>query len=116
MNVIGGIDLPGMSNVPTKIHTGGNSGFQAINLAALWGVRRIVLLGYDVKATDGRRHFHVDHPEHLGNPLTFGRWAERFNVAARDLRGMGIQVVNCSEQTALTCFEKMSLADALSDV
>src|SRR5690606_16993842 len=46
---------------------GKNSGVGAISLAAHWGARKIILLGYDCQLTGGRAHWHEDHPKGLGN-------------------------------------------------
>jgi hypothetical protein len=102
-----------MSTCPTRIHRGGNSGFQALGLAVNWGVRKVVLLAFDMGATGGRKHWHQDHPPELGNPIQFDRWVERMSVAAADLRAMGVVVVNASRSTALHCFERVSLEAAL---
>lgn len=105
----------GMSRSPSCIHTGGNSGFSAINLVALWGVARIILLGFDMQATGGKRHAHADHPDTLGNPQvpSFPVWRERFAAAAEDLRAMGVEVINASRETALQTFERRDLAQLL---
>lgn len=115
MHQIEGIDEPGISEHPGRIHTGGNSGYQAIGLAALWGASRIVLLGYDMGAA-GRLHWHADHDaRNLGNPThtQFAQWRARLTVAARDLRRLGVEVVNCSRASTLTCFERDDLAHTL---
>ena len=118
MHQIDGVDEPGISEHPGRVHMGGNTGYQAIGLAALWGVRRIVLLGFDMKrADDGRLHWHPDHdPAVLGNPVdsNFPSWRKRLGVAAVDLRRLGIEVVNASRDTALACFERSDLAHALA--
>ena len=46
-----------------RVHFGGNSGFQAINLAFLWGATRIILLGFDCKAVAGKDHWFGQHPQ-----------------------------------------------------
>jgi len=97
------------------IHTGHNSGYQAINFAYLQGARRVVLLGYDMQHTGGRHHWHADHPRHLGN---FNPWMPelcrpRFDALAHDLAGEGIEVWNCSRESALRCFPRTPLAEFL---
>lgn len=97
-----------------KIHTGGNSGYQALGLAALWGASRIVLLGYDMQKSGGKSHWHGDHPKGLGNGGNLARWAGAMGGLARDLAHSGIEVINCSRMTALKCFPRQSLAQALA--
>jgi hypothetical protein len=91
--------------------TYGNSGAAAVNVAAEGGARRIILLGYDCQKTDGKAHWHGDHPSNLGNAGQIHRWAERFRELAADLRHLTI--INASRATALTCFPRMDLEDAL---
>lgn len=97
------------------IHTGQNSGYQAINLAFLEGARTIVLVGYDMQHTGGRHHWHADHPRPLGNfnPGMPTLCQPKFLPLANDLKRRGVRVVNCSRETALTCFERMPLAEFL---
>lgn len=87
----------GLSRKPGLIHQGMSSGFQAINLAFLAGVRDFVLLGYDCKGT----HWHGDHPTPLKASLPHTRWIEHFATLARDLRDEGVRVINCSPDTAI---------------
>lgn len=100
------------------LRTGNNSGYQAINLAFLRGAKTILLLGLDMQHTDGKVHHHADHPPPLGNfhdsmpALCRGK----FPALARDLAGQGVRVINCTRQTALTCFERMPLAAALRSI
>jgi len=94
---------------------GSNSGYQAINLAFILGAGEIILLGYDMQKTGGKQHFFGDHPN---GPMKvdsdYNGWLGNFEKLASDLAGKGVEVINCTRQTALTCFKRMSLEDALS--
>ncbi len=97
------------------IHTGHNSGYQAINLAYLEGATTIVLIGYDMQHTGGRRHWHADHPQPLGN-FSLGMpelCAPRFSALAHDLAARGVRCINASRESALKCFERIPLPDVL---
>lgn len=89
----------------------GNSGAACINLAAQGGARRILLLGYDCQKTDGKAHWHGDHPRQLGNARQIDRWHEKFEQLAADLKD--VEVINCSRQTALKCWPRANLEDVL---
>lgn len=97
------------------IRTGHNSGYQVLNLAAHRGAKTVVLLGYDMGyGPGGSRHNHGDHPKGLGN---FGQPAmcvAAFPALARDLAAAGVNVVNCSRETALRCFKRMPLSQLLA--
>ena len=105
--------LPGLGR--TAIRQGGNSGYQAINLAFLDGAREIVLLGFDMGHTFGRKHHHEDHPAPLDNASGVDVWLPRFDQLAKDLQSEGVRVVNCTRFTRLECFPRMTLEDYLDD-
>jgi hypothetical protein len=73
------------------------------------GARRIILLGFDQHG----QHWHQEHPEAIRKPPNWPMWAERFSLLARDLAAVGVEVVNASRETSLTCFKRASLAEAL---
>ena len=91
----------------------GNSGTAAISLAIAGGARRILLLGYDCKKSGERVHWHGDHPKQLGNAASLKRWPRHFANVAKHASGRGVEVLNCSRETALDCFPRAALADAL---
>lgn len=97
-----------------QISWGGNSGFQAVNLAAIWGAKKILLVGYDMCLTNGV-HWHKPHGPGLSNPreLTIERWRQRLDKAAADLERHGVRVINCSMTSALKNYEKMPFEKAL---
>lgn len=106
------VDRPGMGR-NGAIHSGGNSGYQAIQLAALRGARRIVLLGFDCQHTGGLRHWHGDHLAPLNNAGPVEFWQAAFPALAADMAAAGIEVLNASRETALDCFRRVSLGDVL---
>ena len=105
----------GLSREPGTVATGGTSGYAALNLAVLKGAKRIVLLGYDYGLIDGRHHYHDAYPwHHVANDQSWPAWAKQFDAAAPLLAAQGVEVVNASPQSAITCFPKMSIEDALT--
>ncbi len=97
-----------------QLHTGGNSGFMGLNLAFLYGSRRIILLGLDCQpGPKGERHFDGDHPSPLVQVMPFKEWVHRFERAAPDLKKHGATVINCTRSSALTCFATGKLEEEL---
>jgi hypothetical protein len=96
------------------LRTGNNSGYQAINLAWHRGARCVILMGYDMQHTGGKTHSHADHPRPLGNFRQPDACKRPFDALASDLKNEGVRVINATRETALRCFERMPLADALS--
>lgn len=86
-----------------------NSGYQAINLAYQFGAAKIILIGYDMQHTGGKTHWHGDHPKGLTNAQGIEGWRKCFTPLAEDLAAIGVDVVNCSNETALTCFRRSTL-------
>lgn len=101
----------GLSNDPTEIVTGSNSGYQAINIAALSGARRIVLLGYDAQPKDGKHHFFGAHPDKSHAPYDVIRG--RFRDLVQPLRKLGVEVFNATPGSAISAFGYTDLAASL---
>ena len=98
-----------------EIGSGGNSGFQAVNLAAQAGASRIVLVGFDYSLARGV-HWHGPHPAGMNNPSerNCDRWRGDMDAAAPLLASLGIEVLNASPYSSLTAFEKRPLWDCLT--
>lgn len=103
----------GLSTKANFIHYGSNSGFQALNLAYLIGYRRIILLGYDMRVDKGKAHFFGDHPGKLNRNSSYGNFAKRFELASKQQKQLELEIINCSPGSALNCFTKMNLTEAL---
>lgn len=103
----------GLSDTPGRIYSGLNSGHQAISVAYQKGATKIILLGYDMQHTGGKTHWHGDHPRGLTNAEGIEVWRRHFTPLARALELKGVTVVNCSAETALTCFKRERLENAL---
>lgn len=95
----------------TAANGGGNSGFQALNLALHFGATRILLLGYDMCGA----HWHADHKHPCANPLphNFDAWIKGFEAAVPQLARIGVEVINCSPKTRLHCFRRAPIDKVL---
>ncbi len=102
----------GLEADPTGLKTGRNSGAQAIGLAVHLGAARIVLLGYDQQpGPDGRDHFFGAHPWNKHPTYVFPTF---FQLLVAPLKALGIRIINATRRTALVCFERLSLEEALA--
>lgn len=92
-----------------QIAYGSNSGFQAINLAVLFGARRIVLVGFNMSGP----HFFGSHPRPLinSNPRSF---VSAFAAAAARMPA-GLEIVNATPGSALRCWPQVDLAAVLAE-
>lgn len=92
---------------PSCIRTGASSAYQAVHCAIHAGARRIVLLGVDM--TEG--HWFGAHPDEMeqGCEQMLPCWPTLIPA----LEDRGIEVINCSPDSRLECFEKRDLAAVL---
>lgn len=93
------------------IATGNNSGFQAINLAYHHGFRRICLLGYDY--LNSGNHWFGKHPSGLNKNPDMRRWVKHMRNAQPIMQQAGLEVINCSRNTAIDCFPQMEITEAI---
>lgn len=84
---------------------GNNSGAHVINLLANMKVRKIVLLGYDMKLNKGHSHWHEGHGLPMGNYVYDDLFIPSINSMAPILKNLKIEVVNCSADSSLKCFK-----------
>ena len=96
-----------------KFRSFGNSGACAVALAIAAGASKVVMLGFDCSMERGSHH-HGDHPSRLRNCDTIARWPRQFSRLAAWAEKRAV-VVNASRMTALECFSRAPLADALRD-
>lgn len=90
----------------TMVHLNGNSGAQAINLAYLFGARRILVAGMTMSAPEGRKHFHGDHEYPLVQSQCFDEWLHKLNAVARDAERLGVEIINCDPESRATMFKQ----------
>lgn len=119
------------SNFAIEVFTGWTITFVMLQLASFLGLRKIILLGvdgtYDQPATaklegpvatsaeldsnhfddqyygPGTR-FHLPQPQRVN---------DAYLTAAANLSDLGIEIINCSSQSAITCFTKRPLESVL---
>jgi hypothetical protein len=106
---LSGVPVDGIEQAPGHV-SGSNSGLIAIKVAVSMGAKRILLLGFDM----GGSHFFGPHPAPLRNTT-----AERFEVFKRQFREYqpkGVEIINCTPGSALECYPKMDLEQALAGV
>jgi len=96
------------------VRTGQNSGYQAINLAVNLGADRIILLGFDMKSGKDKEHFWGDYEDHPNpNKGLYKSWLKNFKTMVKPLEKAGVQVINCTEGSALKCFPMCELERAI---
>lgn len=113
--LIGTGETEGFEADPAKVATGGNSGYQAVHIAAHLGAACIVLLGFDMGFTPGgATHFFGDHPGDLQRKSPFPFFLKNFDTLAPELARRGVSVINCSPASRLECFPRAPLSEVFS--
>jgi hypothetical protein len=106
----------GLEKDPSALKHGSNSGYQAIGLAYHLGAARIVLLGYDMHVEGARTHWHTGHPN--WTPAAQEKalkevFLPRFASLVDPLKAEGIEVLNATPGSSLTCFPMAALSEVL---
>ena len=109
----------GLEENPQALRHGSNSGHSAINLAYLFGAKRIVLLGYDMCCVPGRAHWHDRQdgwgPEYFQTVLQ-NEFLPLFAYLVEPLRRAGVEVINATPGSALKLWPYLPLGEALQGV
>ncbi len=113
VGVLKNTGMEGLELKPDSLKHGMNSGAQAIGVAYHLGAARILLLGYDCKMTGGEAHWFGHHPSGLRRDSPYSSFKHCFELMAKDLTARGVEVVNCSRETSLTCFRRSTIDAAL---
>ncbi len=96
---------------PRSLRHGSNSGYQAIHLAVHLGAARIILHGFDMRIVRGELHAMVRRERQ--DAAGFGRvlreeMLPKFQSLVDPLRERGVEVINATPGSALTCWPQMS--------
>jgi hypothetical protein len=97
---------------PNHLSTGANSGYAALCLAAKLGAARVLLHGYDMGPRRGRFRRH-DYPANLNSRPRYADWLPRFARLAPILKSRGVDVINCTPGSSLTCFPLQAAAASI---
>ena len=104
----------GLDADPSALKHGYNGAHMSINLAVHLGAKRIILLGVDMqRGPKGEEHWHGHHPNMARS--NFKAFIRTMQTTVNPLNDLGIEVINCSPRSALECFPKMPLREALPE-
>lgn len=103
-------------DTPGVIGGGGNSGFQALNLALQFGASRLLLVAFDMNPSHQEHWYGRNNWMKANNPTAehYRKWLFGFSRAAIKLKSMGVEIVNASPLSAMTCFPRATIEDTLS--
>lgn len=98
------------------IRTGFNSGFQAVQLAAKLGAKRILLIGFDMRRTGAHHHWFGEHAWRANYRMPFGAFINAFNKSAMAYEKIGVRILNCTPGSALRCFLSADLDEVIHEM
>jgi len=101
---------PGLAEDKGTVSVKNTTFTAAINLAVHLGVSRIVLLGLDGKATNGKTHHHTPHPWKV-IPGCWEKQRQDLAKAAEDLVVKNIECVNASPGSVVDIWPIVELKD-----
>lgn len=101
----------GIERKPTKICWNGSSGGSAINLAYHFGAKRIVLIGFDMKATNGKYNYHSDYPEKRTGVNPYKKFMIPFPIIKKEADKLKLEILNATPNSAIKSFKTVKLED-----
>lgn len=134
INYIDSIEKQGLSYDPSLVHINNGSGPMAINFATLYGFKKLLLLGHDMKFAkdyDGKnkkagstpRHYFGEYPksmQHFPQSLkSINKNGEiiglikNYEAMIPDLNKQGVEVINCTPNSSLKCFKVSTIEKEL---
>ena len=97
------------------IYSGYTISYFALQVVAYMGFKNIFYLGLDLKHEGPKTHFFGQDPQTLNHEQTeFPRMIKMLNYSAEVLTSTDINVYNCSHESTLECFPKISYEEALA--
>lgn len=105
-------------DINSGIYASNNSGYGALMLAIALGYMNIYLLGYDLSVSNESTHYHCGYHnvEYHNLKRRLERFIVPFNSVAPALKKENINVFNLNPKSALNCFPKITLEEALKGI
>jgi hypothetical protein len=104
----------GLETMSYGLRDGGNSGYAAINLAYHLGAKKIVLLGFDMQTNGKETHWHDGYVSTADTGTMERLMIPNFDSLVEPLEKRKIKVYNASPNSKLTCFQKITIEEALA--
>lgn len=101
IKVVHGSKGVGLSAPQDRLCWGNNSGYGAIALAVKFGVKKIILMGFDMRPVGGRNNYHKEHEREVPPSTYEEKMLPSFNTLAPALEKIEVEVVNATPDSAL---------------
>lgn len=107
----------GITTNPNMLSWNRNSGAASINLAVHFGVKKIILIGFDMDLSNDKEHSHwfgyySKHKLSFADAV-FQRQLVGFPLIAEDAKSLGVEIINANPKSKIESFPKTTLKEAL---
>jgi len=97
----------GLAADASQVNYGNNGGYQALNVAAHTGAKKIILIWFDHRTPGNKTHWFGDHPDNVRS--IYKNWVKAWESIVEPLKQLKINVINCTPESALTVFPMAEL-------
>lgn len=104
----------GLAREPNRLVRGTNAGYGAIGIAVHLGAKRIILLGYDMRAVDGKHNWHEDHKRRVPTQVYANQFLKGYLSLQTPLEERKIEVFNATPGSELEVFPKVGIDEILN--
>jgi len=101
----------GIEQKPNCVSWNRNSGISAINFAYHLGVKRVVLLGFDMRRIDNKTNWHDQHPCPDKNP--YEMFLRVISSVQLDAQRLKLEIINATPGSAIKVFPTMRLEEVV---
>lgn len=91
-----------------------NGGAEALALDIMFGSKTILLIGFDMRAVDGKHNYHSNHIRAVPDTHYEEYYRLPFEALVRDARDLGVNIFNCTLGSALDTFPIVPLEEVLN--
>ena len=100
----------GIDDRPDHLSKGTSSGYGGIGVAIAYGVKEVIILGFDMcRDEDGNHNYHNDHRRPVKDTIYEDAHMLSFPALVPACKERGITIINCNLDSALECFPKEEL-------
>ena len=103
----------GIDERNTHLVRGTNSGYGAVSLAIKFGVKKIILFGYDMRQVDGKNNFHKDHKREVQAFIYKKQFVPIFSTLKNHCETDGIEIINATPGSLLDIFPIIEVEEAM---
>lgn len=102
----------GFSRRQNRITHGGNSGYCALQLGYLFGARRFILVGFDMRTVNKKHNYHNQHKRKMEVNIYETNYIKHFK-SLENCKQFGVEIINTTPDSALACFPFMDFEEVI---